>query len=77
VPAKTNEKVRMEVAFESGQNVGVVVPASAADALAKALAGEEATFELETEDGTYLLALKKIVYVRRSSRETQIGFGQA
>ena len=73
--AKTNEKVRVEVAFESGQNVGVLVPASAADALAAALAGEEATFELETEDGTYVLALKKIVYLRRSSRETQIGFG--
>jgi len=75
VSAKTNEKVRVEVAFESGQNVGVLVPASAADALAAALAGEEATFELETEDGTYVLALKKIVYLRRSSRETQIGFG--
>ena len=73
--AKTNEKVRVEVAFESGQNVGVLVPASAADALAAALAGEDATFELETEDGTYVLALKKIVYLRRSSRETQIGFG--
>lgn len=73
--AKTNEKVRVEVAFESGQNVGVLVPASAADALAAALAGEEATFELETEDGTYVLALKKIVYLKRSSRETQIGFG--
>jgi len=75
VSAKTNEKVRVEVAFESGQNVGVLVPASAADALAAALAGEDATFELETEDGTYVLALKKIVYLRRSSRETQIGFG--
>lgn len=73
--AKTNEKVRVEVAFESGQNVGVLVPASAADALAEALAGEDATFELATEDGIYVLALKKIVYLRRSSRETQIGFG--
>ena len=73
--AKTNEKVRVEVAFESGQNVGVLVPAAAADALAAALAGEEATFELETEEGTYVLALKKIVYLRRSSRETHIGFG--
>jgi hypothetical protein len=75
VSAKTNEKVRVEVAFESGQNVGVLVAASAADALAAALAGEEATFELQTEDGTYVLALKKIVYLRRSSRETHIGFG--
>jgi hypothetical protein len=77
VPTKTNEKVRVEVAFESGQNVGALVVASAADALTRALAGEEATFELETEDGTYVLALNKIVYLRRSSRETHIGFGSA
>jgi hypothetical protein len=77
VPPKTNEKVRVEVAFESGQSVGMLIPGAAADALVKALAGEEATFELETDDGTYVLALKKIVYLRRSSRETQIGFGSA
>jgi hypothetical protein len=31
-------------------------------------------FELEAEDGTYVLALAKVVYVRRSDRETRIGF---
>ena len=29
---------------------------------------------VEAEDGTYVLALAKVVYVRRAERETQIGF---
>jgi hypothetical protein len=45
-----------------------------ADALTAALASSEAVFELPTEDGTCLLALAKVVYVRRSERDTQIGF---
>jgi hypothetical protein len=68
-------KVRVHIAFEGGQNVAALVPESAADGLAQALAREDATFDLETEDGTYVIALGKVVYVRRSSREPQIGFG--
>jgi hypothetical protein len=69
--------VRVELAFEGGQTVGGLVPAAAIDRLREAMAGQEAVFDLETEDGTYLLALGKIVYVKRSSRETRIGFGTA
>jgi hypothetical protein len=69
--------VRVELAFEGGQTVGGLVPAEAIDRLREAMAGQEAVFDLETEDGTYLLALGKIVYVKRSSRETRIGFGTA
>ena len=49
-------------------------PPEVADALAAALAASEPVFELTTEDGTYVLSLGKVVYVRRSERETQIGF---
>jgi hypothetical protein len=45
------------------------------DGLRAALANETAVFDLETEDGTYVVALKKVVYVKRFSRETHIGFG--
>ena len=37
--------------------------------------GARGTFELETEDGSYLLPLARIVYVKRFARETTIGFG--
>lgn len=66
--------VRVQVAFEGGQSVGANVPPEVADALSAALAASEPVFELETEDGTYVLALAKVVYLRRSARETQIGF---
>jgi hypothetical protein len=38
------------------------------------MAAADTVFEIETEDGTYVLSLAKVVYVRRSDRETQIGF---
>ncbi len=73
--AKQNDRVRVQIAFEGGQVVAELVAPASADGLAAALGKEEAVFDLETEDGTYLLALGKVVYVKRSSRETHIGFG--
>ena len=66
--------VRIQVAFEGGQSVGANVTAEVADALSAALAASEPVFELATDDGTYVLSLGKVVYLRRSDRETQIGF---
>jgi hypothetical protein len=72
-----DEHVRVELAFEGGQTVGGLVAAEAIERLKQAMAAQEPVFDLETEDGTYSLALSKIVYVKRSSRETRIGFGTA
>jgi hypothetical protein len=69
-----NNNVRIQVAFEGGQSVGANVSQELADALVAALAASDAVFELPTEDGTYVLSLGKVVYVRRSEGETQIGF---
>jgi hypothetical protein len=70
------DRIRLELAFEGGQIVGAIVAPGAADELAKALAaGGGGAFELETEDGSYLLPLARIVYVKRFARETTIGFG--
>ena len=70
-----DERIRVQVAFEGGQSIGALVAPKTADALAQALAEEHRTFHLETEDGTYVISLRKVVFVRRSSRETHIGFG--
>ena len=70
----SDESVRIQVAFEGGQSVGANVSQEVADALGAALAASEPVFELKTEDGTYVLSLGKVVYVRRAERETQIGF---
>jgi hypothetical protein len=69
-----DNNVRIQVAFEGGQSVGANVTTDVADALSAALAASEPVFELSTDDGTYVLSLGKVVYLRRSDRETQIGF---
>lgn len=73
--AKENERVRVEVAFEGGQIVSGLVSPESVDSFRAALADKSAVFDLETEDGTYVVALTKVVYVKRFSRETHIGFG--
>jgi hypothetical protein len=71
-----DDRTRLEIAFDGGQIVGALVSTAAADALQKALnAGSNGAHELEAEDGTYVLPLARIVYVKRFSRETMIGFG--
>jgi hypothetical protein len=71
-----DERTRLEIAFDGGQIIAALVTAAAADALQKGLNnGQNGAHELEAEDGTYVLPLARIVYVKRFSRETTIGFG--
>lgn len=73
--SKGESRVRIQIAFESGASIGALVAPASADGLQAALAQSDSVFELETDDGTYVLALAKVAYVKRASRETQIGFG--
>jgi hypothetical protein len=75
--AKEGERVRVEVAFEGGQIVAGLVGPESVESLRAALSNGSAVFDLETEDGTYVVALNKVVYLKRFSRETRIGFGDA
>ena len=68
-------RVRVEIAFEGGQIVSGNVSGEIADGLRSALASDDSVFDLETEEGTYVVALRKVVYVRRTDREMHIGFG--
>jgi hypothetical protein len=73
-----DERVRIEIAFEGGQTVGGVVSADGLRKLRDALAGgPDGVVELETEDSTYLIPVRAVVYVKRSARDTHIGFGRA
>ena len=68
----------LEIAFEGGQALRVIVPASVADDLDRALAAENReSLSFEADDGRYTLALKKIVFVKRYAREATVGFGAA
>jgi hypothetical protein len=73
-----DERARVEIAFDAGQAMGVLVSVETADALERALRdGSDAAFEVEAEDGTYTISLKRVVYVKRFARESRVGFGNA
>ncbi len=55
-------RVRLDIAFEGGQIIGGNVSAETADDFRAALAGDELVFDLETEDETYVIALRKGIY---------------
>jgi len=70
------DRVRIELGFDGGQIMGAIVEATAADALEQALgSGQDGSFTLEVEDGRYTVALRRIVYVKRFTREGRVGFG--
>jgi hypothetical protein len=69
------ERVRIEVAFDGGQIMGAYVELSAADALERALdEGRDGSVALEAEDGRYTVVLRRVVYLKRFSREGRVGF---
>jgi len=73
-----DERARVEIAFDAGQAMGVLVSPATADALERALHdGSDGAFEVEAEDGTYTIALRRVVYVKRFARESRVGFGSA
>jgi hypothetical protein len=72
----SSERIRIEIGFDGGQVMGAHVPASAADELERALAsGTDGAFALDTDDGRTVVALRRIVYVKRFAREARLGFG--
>jgi hypothetical protein len=73
-----DDRTRIEIAFEGGAAIGVLVSGDSADALERALeSGGNGSFKLEAEDGHYTVALKRVVYVKRFARESRVGFGTA
>ena len=78
----SNDRVRIEIAFDGGQIMGAFVSAESADALEQALGAADvragagdAALALEAEDGRYTIALQRVVYVKRFARESRVGFG--
>jgi hypothetical protein len=80
----SNERVRIEIAFDGGQIMGALVTPASADTLEEALGSAElragtgdAALSLDAEDGRYTIALQRVVYVKRYAREGPVGFGAA
>jgi hypothetical protein len=70
-----DERVRIEVAFDGGQIMAAFVTPQAADELERALGqSADGAYSLESEDGRYTVSLRRVVYVKRFTREARVGF---
>ncbi len=69
------ERVRIEIGFDGGQVMGAVVDVGAVDELERSLGqADDGGFAIESEDGRYTISLRRIVYVKRFTREARVGF---
>jgi hypothetical protein len=70
------DRVRVEIAFQGGQALTVAVSGSVWDDLARALGnGQAESFAFDADDGSYTVAVRRIVFVKRYARESRVGFG--
>jgi hypothetical protein len=71
-----DELVQIEVGFE-GQHIMIAkVSATDAERLDEAFrAGSGEVVTVEAEDGSYAVALAKVVYVKKFARSGRVGFG--
>jgi hypothetical protein len=70
------DKVRIELAFQGGQTLTVSVTASVWDDLGRALGnGDAESFGFDADDGSYVVSVRRIVFVKRFVRESRVGFG--
>jgi hypothetical protein len=68
-------RVRIEIGFDGGQVMSAYVESATGDELEQSLgAAGTGALQLEAEDGRYTVALSRIVYVKRFSREGRVGF---
>jgi hypothetical protein len=73
-----DDRVRIEIAFDGGQVLATLVPVLEADDLERALAQSgDGAFSLEADDGRYTVSLRRVVYVKRFTREGRVGFTAA
>jgi hypothetical protein len=71
------DQVRIEIGFDGGQSLSMLVSAESADALAQGI-GQDGSVTLDADDGaSYIVALRRVVYVRRFQRQAKVGFGVA
>jgi len=68
-------RVQIEVGFDGGQIMIARVSPQAVDELEHALSGGAGVVPLDAEDGRYVVAVGKVVYVKRFARESRVGFG--
>ena len=67
---------RVEIGFNGGQVVSVRLEPSVFDQLRRAVEQSDGWHDLTTEEGTFSLDLRKIVFVRAAGGSHSIGFSR-
>ena len=68
-------RVRIEIGFDGGQVMSAHVETETADELEQSVgAVGGGALQVDAEDGRYTVALARILYVKRFSREGRVGF---
>ena len=68
------EQVRIEIGFDGGQSLSMLVSPESANDLERGIGGE-GSVTLDAEDAQYVVNLRRVVYLRRFRREARVGFG--
>ena len=70
------ERVRLEIAFRSGQTLTVEVLLATADELDAALVkGDPDSISFDATDGRYTVVVRMVTFVKRFARGGRVGFG--
>ena len=73
----SDERIVLEIGFDGGQIMGARVTGTSADEFERALAaGGDGSVVLDADDGRYTIALRRVVYVKRLTRESRLGFAR-
>ena len=70
------EHVRIEIGFDGGQSLTMLVSPESANQLERGIGGE-GSVTLDAEDAEYVVNLRRVVYLRKFRREARVGFGVA
>lgn len=65
---------KIEIGFEGGQVVPVRIDDEALKGLRKALLNSDGSHEITYEEGTLILDLGKVIFLRITSNATKVGF---
>ena len=68
------DQVRVEIGFDGGQSLSMLVSSESADELERGI-GSDGSVSLDAEDARYIVAVRRIVYLRRFRRDARVGFG--
>lgn len=65
---------KIEIGFEGGQVVPVRIDEEALQGLRAALVSSDGSHEITYEEGTLILDLGKVIFLRITSNATKVGF---